>query len=74
MSKKLLHIKPELLKDMMIRGDTWMARYLHLEQLLLGQGIDYRHVREMSKEEIYEEAERTWLAQKGGNNIDGGGG
>ncbi len=42
-------------------GSEWELRYYHLEQLLLGQGINYTYIRQMTETEVKKEAEDTWL-------------
>ena len=49
-----IRIKPEYLRWAMKRGDLWMARYFLLEKILLDSGLDYKHVRDMPKDEIYD--------------------
>ena len=53
-SAGLIRIKPEYLRWAMKRGDLWMARYFLLEKILLDSGLDYKHVRDMPKDEIYD--------------------
>ena len=60
-NKGSISINLLLLEALLKATDTWMLRYLHIEQLLLGQGVDYRYMRELTKTEIIAEAKKTWL-------------
>ena len=51
--KGLIYIDPELLRWAGKRGDLWMARYFLLEKILMEKGLDFKYVRDMSKEDVY---------------------